>query len=306
MTSPHIPILTTVEQVAQLWTCKDFVPAFHFIYGWQGSDKQKFKSIMRGGHLKTASEVGNESMFIYDVMAGDDQLVFLSTIRTPRGMGGGSRYGLIFDAHELIDKGALFGSGDLLSEYDEAAHGVFSKYYMSGDAHTVTVYGHQKNTIEDRNRFFNYQPRWGYRDEPPPVNTLVPELIEAFVALANTRVLGPEAHQLLDGWSTATCQTTRMLLDMARNNMVANEDKFTRHRAVYEAHMADWDDYKRCYVAARDSVAGDKAYYDLVLASSPEIMWRGRLPLSLAHSAFALSSDEHISWPDDLFRLACV
>lgn len=299
-----LQILHTVEEVIELCLCQSYVPAFHFVFGYQGADAQRFKSIMRGGHLKPATEAGNESMFIYDVLAGDDQFVFLAPVRTPMGMGGGSQYGFIFDADELLSRGAVYGKSDLLSSYEKAAYSVFERHYLPQTAHEATLLGRQRNRPREREEFLAFQPRWGHHDDPVAVSSLLPELVSALQDVQAKRFAGDAARSALSEWAQRICAASQQLVAEARKNVSMHDEKFLRHYEGY-ASYSDWSEHKQCYVAARDSVAGSRLYTSTVVTSNPEILWPGRLPIGIARAAFMLPEGEHISWPDDIFRLAC-
>jgi hypothetical protein len=84
--------------------------------------KETYQRIRSNGFLRPASSLGNREsrQFFGDVLAGDDQYVFLSLGRRywndqyPT-----TNYGFIFDAERLLLDGAILRTHDLLSEYEE-------------------------------------------------------------------------------------------------------------------------------------------------------------------------------------------
>ena len=305
------PLLTLKDEVIQLWLCGNFIPAFHFVHGYDhGQQKARFQQVLDSGYLRPAAEVGAQNMYILDVLAGDDNNVFLSAVRPAQGMGGGTNFGFIFNALDLIQRGALLNEHDLLRDYEHATQEVAGRYYYSDSAHSASIYGRQRNTPEDRERFLSYQP-WSSTGggRAPAIREFLPEIVAALVAVQNkSRFVGDEAARELSLWAGKICGDANTLLDMAKSHVESQSEAF---RKWYANAMQRWHGKRRprreaCASAARNTVAGEQLIHEVMFNSPPELLWPGRLPLDLAVAAFAIPSRHHgFSWPDDLFRLAC-
>jgi hypothetical protein len=108
--------------------CTDVLYAYHAVHARGGSDRATasaegiFRNIWKQGALlssRARAEIfpDQPSMFhARDVLAGDDQYVFCSLCK-PHGGAGSEGYNFVFDAHTLIQHGAVIGLDDLASLY---------------------------------------------------------------------------------------------------------------------------------------------------------------------------------------------
>ncbi len=77
-----------------------------------------YLAIRAEGYLRPAREVEYSRKFFEDHMAGDYQYVFLSAGKRDWKLPEQVRFGFIFDAFDLIEKGAILRKYDLLSQYE--------------------------------------------------------------------------------------------------------------------------------------------------------------------------------------------
>jgi len=312
-------VLRDYRQVARLWLCEDFIPAFHFVFGWPHKARPRYKAIRKTDALLPAAEVGRLGLYVLDVLAGDDQYNFLAPVKRPLGIADPICYGFVFDAEQLIEQGALVGTEDLLITYRKIVWSITGKHGFDGDH--VGVLGHQKFTPEAMQEFLSYTSgrSWGEDwSQRKRLDVHLGEMLDAFrEAQQRTRKSGMEALEALRDWAASICADVHYVLEKAAEYGQTPEfhESFLRHLE----HFPHWGPGKICGNTLRDSVAGDTRYLNLTvtptygkLTSSPEILWRGRLPLGLARAAIELPcvvrSDGlygGLSWPDDLFGLLC-
>ena len=302
--------LRDVREVAELWLCDRFIPAFHFVFGWPQKTKPIYKAIRRAGALLPAAEVGRLGLFVFDVLAGDDKYNFLSLGR-PMGIADPICYGFVFDAEQLVTQGALLGAGDLLPYYDKVARAIIQGEGFDSDQ--IHVLGRTKFSPESIRKFVNYESgrSWG-ESERKPLRDYLPVLIQAFHDLQSEhRFAGRKALGELHAWAGPVCAAMHEALEKTASYMRGGGD-FEEHYARMREHFPDWSVGTSCKSAARDTYYFK--HHEIIpwpLRAPPELLWPGRLPLSKAVAAFELpcKTNGHLSgtldWPDDIFSLLC-
>lgn len=303
-------LLSRKEDVIRLWLCDKFIPAFHFVHGKDHDEqKDRFDRIRNAGYLRPGNEVGSSNMYILDLLASDDQYVFLSAVRPAMGLGAGTDFGFVFNAVELLQNGAVYGEGDLLRDYERAVQVVAARYFYPDDAHTAAFHAHQRSTYENRDKFFNFTG-WG-RDKQTKVWEFLPEIVDALTEIqTKSRFTGSAAIDQLMTWARISCTGVRDLLAMAQGNLEAASPAFRSWFAITMRSRPRPSRREACSWALRNVIASEPLMHQVQFGGSPEILWPGRLPIDRAVYAFALPKAggrlfTGFSWIDDLFRLAC-
>lgn len=305
-------ILRDIREVAELWLCERFVPAFHFVFGWPNITKPKFDAIRRAGALLPAGEIGRSGLFVLDVLAGDDRYNFLAAVGRPMGIGQPICYGFVFDAEQLIAEGAYLGAGDLLLEYARAAKKIAEADGFDPDQ--INALGRTKFSPEAMRRFVEYHSgrSWG-ESERKPLADLIPVMVAAFHEIqSQNRFAGRRALTELHTWARPVCNKMNAVIDLAPTLLHSEEfhEEFVRR---YDDDFFKWGKGLACKVALRDIFYRQQGtVVPWELRGPPEILWRGRLPLNKAVAAFDIGCrlDDSgvrggLDWPDDIFSLFC-
>jgi hypothetical protein len=289
-----VRVLRDSREVAQLWLCERFVPAFHFT---SGRDPAKFRQIMRTGALIPSAGIGRDNLFNYDVLAGDDNYVFLSVNVPSPGGTTPPQYGFVFDALQLVQEGALVGQGDMLYQYGVELAAILRKHNWNLDQiGSATNAGHQRFTPESMQFFLQRRNSFWSDDlgNPDKVINHIPELIEGMTRLQNDfRYSGKPATDLVVRWAEKVCAYTR--------GIVEDSAKIYRSYAKDRSHPPDAEERSKCRSLLHLRAIGRK----LTVRDSPELLWPGRLPLSKAIAAISLSDNDSLFYPDTLTHLFC-
>lgn len=308
-------LLTTPEEVAELWKCPGFIPAFHFIFN-PDYDRQAvlFDSVQMRGALLPAREIGTQNMYLADIAAGDDRFIYLSPVRPASGLRISPNFGFVFDARDLITHGAYVNRVDLLGVYLMVAAEAFEPYVGPMRAAWLADMLHQTLSQQLQVDITETLGRWTAGMAAPPARTFeeyygfVAGTLEKVTTDPKWRREGKRAYDLVEEYADSICAATREVFDRAQTNIRKRATAYTRRynetQGVVDA-PAD-----RCLVAVNDMLDRNASYKQLRNLPTPEILWPGALPLARAVAAIALPRQaqnlQHgIRWPTTLFNELC-
>lgn len=309
-------VIRSVAEIAELWTCPGFVPAFHFAFGYDyAAQEAKFQKILATGTLLPAALIGTQNMFLLDVMAEDDSYVFLSPARPPRGMGGSS-FGFVFDANKLVQNGAVVGKDDLLEDYEREAVKTLKKYYGPNTSYEIGGDILRRRNTEDTNnqlkRAITYANQ--YVENPLTLDEfwrVIKDALTAYALDPRHRSTGDHAQKMLDNFANELCGRMRGLLAKGAEKIRTSAADFREWSESYVRQGRDWTATEICRRAIRDTMASDPNFDKLSMGDVPELLWPGELPVDTAVAFIALDPPEKgllyrsAHFPDDLFKLLC-
>lgn len=307
--------LRTRADIAHLWTCPGFIPAVHLIYGSTHEEQAaKFDRIADYGALLPARDVSSQNMFGLDRLAGDDAYVFLSAGQPAKGLHGGTDFGFVFDAVDLVRNGAVLGEEDLLHSYEGTVRSTLAQYFGQDSASGLTGILRQAGEIDQEAivKALGYANRW--LEQRLSLDDFWSLVNQALESVAATRLHGRAAQQALGQWAKQACRDARRLIQMAGREVEAGSDRFQNwYRDRIRLREGRENAYDMCVAAARNTVAADKLYLNVSLRSPPELLWPGPLEVARAVAVIELPASKDggrrnytgFYFPDDLFTASC-